>query len=122
MATLQEKQALRDKGMTYQQIADRLGISHQAVAQALSKHNPRRFQFVPENGCVYPNLRRWMNENKVGKRELVRRCGLECLPNNIARLESYLLGRTDPPKKTIDKIISATGLSYETLFSMEAES
>jgi transcriptional regulator with XRE-family HTH domain len=119
MASLQEKQALRDKGMTYQQIADHLGISYQAVANVLSKNNPGRFQFVHENGCVYPNLRRWMNENKVGKRELVRRCGLECLPNNVARFEEYLLGRADPPKKTIDKILRATGMSYEEAFWRE---
>ena len=116
MATLQEKLAMRDKGMTYQQIADHFGVSYQAVANSLSKHNPRLFRYVSETGCVYPNLRRWMNDNKVGKRELLRRCGLGCAPNNVARMERYLCGRIDPPKRTIDKILMATGLSYEEAF------
>lgn len=119
MASLQEKQALRDKGMTYQQIADHLGISYQAVANVLSKNNPRLFRFISESGCAYPNLRRWMNENKVGKRELLRRCGLAVAPGNVARLESYLSGRVDLPKRTIDKILSVTGMSYEEVFWRE---
>lgn len=116
MATLQEKLALREQGMTYQQIADHFGISYQAVANSLSKHNPRLFRYVSEEGCIYPNLRRWMNENKVGKRELLRRCGLVCAPKNYDRFCSYFQGKVDPPKKTIDKILRVTGLTYEEAF------
>lgn len=119
MATLREKQELRDKGLTYQQIADHLGIRYQAVANSLSKQNPRLFRYVSESGCVYPNLRRWMNENKCGKRELLRRIGLGCAPNNYNRICSYLLGKVDPPKKTIDKILSVTGMTYEEAFLRE---
>ena len=34
MRTYEQKKALRDKGLTYREIAAELGVSHQAVAQA----------------------------------------------------------------------------------------
>ena len=39
MATKQEKLALREQGMTYQQIADHFGISYQAVIRSISRTN-----------------------------------------------------------------------------------
>ena len=109
----------RSKGLTYREIAAKYGVSRQVVAQACGRYQPARFQYVTETGCVYVNLRNWMNANKVNKSELLRRMGLETLPVNIARWSSYLSGRVDPPKKCIDMLIAATGLSYEELFYME---
>lgn len=116
MVTKHEKLALREQGMTYQQIADRLGISYQAVAQALGEYNPNHFHYVPETSCIYPNLRKWMNDNKVGKTELTRRCGYANSPSNKGRIFRYLQGKVDPPKRFIDRILAATGLTYEQAF------
>lgn len=114
--TKAEKIALREQGLTYRQIADRLGISTQAVAQVLSKRQPSRFRLVAEEGCVYVGIRNWMNENKVGFTELVRRCGLQTAGGTYPRWRSYLTGQCDPPKRTIDKILRVTGLTYEEAF------
>ena len=65
MAKFEEKVKLREQGMTYAQIADKLGISKQAVAQALSQYNPKQFRFIKETTCIYKGLREWMNKNKV---------------------------------------------------------
>lgn len=119
MATKQEKMALREQGMTYQQIADHFGISYQAVAQTLAKYNPNKFCFVRPSGCVYTGLRNWMNKNKVGISEFVRRCGVENCYCNKNRMVGYLSGKTDPPKRTIDKILAVTGLTYEEAFGEE---
>ena len=112
----EEKMALRDKGMTYQQIADHLGISYQAVAQTLTKYSPSHFRIVKPSGCAYTNIRNWMNANKVGMSEFVRRCGLGNSYSNKNRMTGYLKGKSDPPKRTIDKILSVTGLTYEEAF------
>lgn len=119
MATKQEKLALREQGMTYRQIADHFGISYQAVAQALAEYNPKHFKRVSESGCIYPNLRKWLNDNKVGKSELVRRCGYANVYRNKNRFDYYLTGRNEPPKRVIDKILMVTGLTYEQAFSAE---
>ena len=118
MVRKEEKMALREQGMTYQQIADHFGITYQAVAQTLSKYEPSRFRYVTENGCVYPNIRNWMNRNKVTKSEFVRRLGLCNCYDNKARLASYLRGECDPSKSTIDKILAVTGMTYEEAFEV----
>jgi len=116
MATRAEKLALREQGMTYRQIADQFGISYQAVAHSLASYNPKRFQYITETGCVYPNLRKWMNDNKVGQSEFARRCQFSNSPGNKNRMRGYLIGLADPPKRTIDKILAVTGMTYEEAF------
>lgn len=116
MATKEEKLVLREQGMSYQQIADYFGISYQAVAQPLAKHNPNKFRYVRESGCVYPNIRKWLNDNRVNKSEFVRRLQLMNSNGNKERMDGYLTGRTDPPKRIIDRILAVTGLTYEEAF------
>ena len=116
MATKQEKMALREQGLTYREIAEHLGISHQAVAATLSGCDPRKFHLISESQCAYPGLRNWMNDNKVTNAELVRRCGLTPCSNSFERMRGYLCRRAEPRKRTIDKILSVTGLTYEEAF------
>ena len=59
--------------MTYQEIADKYGVSRQVVGQACGKANPCRFRFWKDTACIYPNVRNWLNDNKISKSELVRR-------------------------------------------------
>lgn len=108
----------REKGMTLQQIADKNGVSKQYVAQVVGKQSPKGFRVITEE-CVYPNLRKWMNANKVSRAELCRRMGITSEPSNIARLRTYMNGRADPPKRTIDKMLQVTGMTYEVLFYRE---
>lgn len=119
MSTLEEKKALRDQGLTYQEIADRLGISRQAVNMSLAGYNPRLFRHVTETGCIYPNLRRWMNDNKVSPRELTRRIGYEPFQGNIVRTENRLRGSLEMKKSFIDGVLRVTGMKYEEAFWKE---
>lgn len=116
MSTKQQKMELREQGMTYKQIAEHLGISYQAVAASLAGYAPCRFHWITESQCIFPGLRNWMNENKTTLPELVRRCGYAPLPTTLSRMRDYLCGRSDMRKKTIDKILCATGLTYEDAF------
>ena len=111
---------LREQGLTYQQIADKLGVSRQYVGVLCVRSTPRGFQFITEKGCIYPNLRDWMNENRVSRSELVRRMGLNNSPMHyVSALSSYMRGICDPPKWFIDKMLEETGLTYEQLFYKE---
>lgn len=111
--------AEREKGMTYQQIADKYGISRQAVAECCGKHSPGHFKGFSKESCIYPNLRRWLNENKVNRAEFLRRLGLVYGTNSSDRLTRYFRGIGYPPKQTIDKMLEVTGLTYEELWEVE---
>lgn len=119
MATYEQKRALREQGMTYQQIADKLGISKQAVAQTLAKTDTARARQIKPSMCIYPGLRNWMNANKVSMAELVRRCGYVPYSGNRSNFRDYLNGRHDLRKPTIDKILEITGMTYEQAFGEE---
>lgn len=108
--------AEREKGLTYQQIADKYGVSRQVVGQACGRYQPSRFRFWSKTSCVYPNVRKWLNENKVSCAELIRRLGMHCYSTNYSRVESWLSGKCYPQKANIDKLLSITGLSYEKFF------
>lgn len=111
----------REAGMTCRAIAEKHGVSWQRVQAVVGKYSPAHFQYVTEAGCIYPNLRRWMNDNKVSRSELVRQMGLEAYPKNIVNLSSVIVGKTSPRKAYIDRMLRATGMTYETLFYTEKQ-
>lgn len=112
--------AERENGLTYRQIAEKYGVSIQCVAQACGKSNPRYFKTIKDN-CIYPNLRNWMNDNKVSRKTLAIRMGLVGFPATQDNIGNYMTGKTDPPKRVIDKLIEITGMTYEELFYTEVE-
>lgn len=102
--------------LRYVDIARKHGVSRQYVAAICGRYNPSSFRYITEIGCIYPNWRAWMNENKVSIFELLRRMGLEVHSANSERLRSYMTGRAEPRKPYIDKLIAVTGMPYEMLF------
>lgn len=118
MATLKEKKELFEQGLTRTEIAKQLGISRQAVSQALARYNPAYFKLITESNCIYPNIREWMNKNKVSMNEFVRRMGCASYAGNFYTLKNNLTGKTDTKKSTIDKILAITGMTYELAFDL----
>lgn len=110
---------LRDQGMTYAEIAKVCGVSHQAVAMCIGKWSPGHFKPFTKEAVVYPNLRQWLNENKVSKNEFIRRMNLGISGKNSERFGLYFKGKIYPTKKTIDKMLQVTGMPYEELFYRE---
>ena len=121
MATIAEKRALREKGLTYKEIAKELGISRQAVAQVLSKEQKSYFRPWTADRCPYVGLRNWLNENQIVMAELLRRLGFAPESALHYRYRDYLSGRTELRKHTIDKLLEITGLTYEEAFRQEDE-
>ena len=118
--TMQMKQD-REAGMTCRAIAEKHGVSYQQVQCVVGQYSPGHFRPITECGCIYPFLRRWMNNNKVGKRELLRRMGLEAYPKNSTYLYNVMTGRRSPRKTYIDLMLQATGMTYEELFYTEVQ-
>lgn len=109
----------RNKGLTYQEIAAKYGVTYQAVAQAAGRHSPGHFRVFTNKSCIYTGLRNWLNENKISRAELMRRMHLAVGGKNTDRVGRLLRGDTDPNKRDIDLLIQITGLTYEVLFSEE---
>lgn len=102
---------LHEKGMTYEEIGDLFGITKQAAQQAASAGDGMHVTTI--QGIKYVGLRNWMLKNRVGIRELSRRCG-------VASLSKTLTGNVSPRKNTIDAVLSVTGLTYEECFREES--
>lgn len=109
--------AEREKGLTYAEIARKYGISQQAVCQACGKFSQGHFKPYTEEEVVYPNLRRWLNENRMTRSEFIRRLDRVIGGHAHDALSRWFRGVNDPQKKTIDKMLEITGLTYEELFS-----
>lgn len=109
----------RQQGKTFREIAQKYGVSQQAVARSCAIHIPDRFKPYHPEEVIYPKLRKWLNDNRISRSEFIRRIGLIPYANTIARFGGYFRGRNYPQKETIDKMLSVTGLTYEELFSLE---
>ena len=105
----------RKLGMTYREIAAKYGVTFQSVQYACMRHEGGTFRYFQPDEVVYPNLRRWLNENLVTKAELARRLGMK--PDK--QISCWLSGKTNPSHKTISKFIAATGMTFEQLFATE---
>jgi transcriptional regulator with XRE-family HTH domain len=109
----------RAKGMKYREIAAKHGVSYQAVAQVCAARDEGRFRPFTEEECAYPNLRNWLNENRVMRNELARRMFGYTGGKYTALISNWISGRNYPTKVNIDKLMSITGLTYEQLFSTD---
>jgi hypothetical protein len=112
---------LREQGLTYRDIAARLGVSYQAVAQVCAKQGDAQFRKIKPDGCVYPVLRNWMNENRVSRQELYRRMhdGEPCIGKAPYVIRDRLTGRSLWRMDEIDRLLDVTGMTYEELFRRE---
>lgn len=117
MNRAEEFSALRQQGLTYQEIADQYGVSYQAVAQQLRGSYHSCFRGVSKEKVVFDGLRDWMNDNEVGMMELMHRFhGHFVGGSSAANLREKLRGVRELKKRDIDELIRVTGLSYEELF------
>ena len=107
---------LRDQGYTLEQIGLLLDISRARAGQLVAQQG--RFQAVTEKGCIYVNLRAWMNKNRVSRAEFIRRMGYTNSPDTVTRFSTYLRGEHQPKKNFIDKMLDVTGMTYEEMFKI----
>jgi hypothetical protein len=109
----------RDKGKTYREIAEMYCITYQAVTIACAKAQDSKFRAWTKDRCIYPNLRNWLNENRVSMKEFKRRMDNFPVGNAEGVLRAYFRGEAYPQKKTIDKMLEVTGLTYEKFWEVD---
>lgn len=103
---------MRLRGLTYQEISDKYGISRQRVYSIFNNGVIEKNK--KSDDWVYKGLRRWMLENHITPDELGK------IINAVASsVRNKLYGKTDFSLKEIVAIIKKSGLSFEQLFLQE---
>lgn len=108
--------ALRDQGITYEEIGERCGCTCM-YAWYVVNGREKSFREITEEDCAYANIRRWMNEHKVSVGDMSvalygrRDSGY---PQQTRRM---LGGARTMYKDLIDKLLAFTGMSYEEAFA-----
>ncbi len=106
MTTVETYMKLREQGMTYAEIAEKYGISRQAIHQYMKKYSVLNRNIKPAT-VVFSGLRQWMYENDVSVSDLehiTRKCLRKALRS----------GKVSEKNKSA--ILAATGLSYNQAF------
>lgn len=107
--------------MTHKEIAEKHGVSTQYVSVVCAGVDPKYFHVITKEGCIYPNWRAWMNNEKCSRNELLQRMGYAKVGENALNLSNYMRGLRQPRKPYIDKLLKATGMTYEVMFAMEVD-
>lgn len=100
---------MRLEGATLQECADKFGVSKECIINTIP--NVGRGKQTYGESCVYPGLKKWMAENKCTSKELASRCAM-----TASHMSNILTNKRGIKKLTIDRILDATGLSYEEAF------
>ena len=118
MSKYEEMKMLREQGMTHQQIADACGVSIRYVSQVLAEYDPRYFHPFSKRRCIYINLRKWLNNNKVSVTELVRRTGRVPYAGTTLRMRERLRGDIKWSDREIERFCDVTGLTAKKLLEV----
>lgn len=116
--------SLSGEGYNYSEIANLVGVSRQYVHIVLGPKGGdglTRFRILSEDQCIYPEFRKWWNEHQMNYRKFLKLMGMVYHKSNITNLQRYMRGERYPRKESIDKMIAATGIPYERLFSRERD-
>lgn len=102
--------AMRDRGMTYEEIGKELGMTRQGAAWLAGPRNGVRMATLHQ--IKYIGLRNWMIENKVTVKALSKMC-------YNSHIGEVIKGNAGVKKDHIDAILKITGLTYEECFREE---
>lgn len=93
-------------GHTMQEVGEKFGVSRQRIQMlfpAVGRCGGRNY--------VYPNITKWMIENRMSGAELAKLVGV-----SASQVSSWFRGLHDPRKCFIDRILAVTGMTYEEAF------
>lgn len=105
-------------GATHAEIGAKYGISKQRVEQILHPNKGGKAKRVID--CVYPGLKKWMEERNMSASKLY--CVvLGKKSGNCSVLKKKLAGKSKFSIRDIESILEYSGCTYEQLFSKANE-
>lgn len=99
----------RENGLSYRQISEKYGVSYQSVHSAVCLVDGSYKTVISERGCIYPNLRSWLNQDRQRSDRFFQAMRGCCI-------REILKGSQMPKKNVIDKMLAITGMTYEEMF------
>lgn len=114
----ERKEQMREmfsQGMNYSEIGKKFGISRQRVYQLIGGSYRNNFRAIKPEACVYVEIRKFLNENHISINKFTRMV-FGCYENRYRKNLCNLLKGEDGFKSVIDKVLVATGLTYEQAF------
>ena len=104
---------MRLDGFSYQEIAEKFGVSKQYINQMLQNViSERRNKAV--NKIVYPNIANWLKDNDCSISEFAIRVGIR-----RSILYNKLYGRNKFNSDEIKRILDVTGMKFEECLKMK---
>lgn len=102
---------MRKDGMSYQEIADRFGVSRQAI-NALFRDGKRTDQKQKNTHLIkYIGIKKYLETNRISIGKFSKMCRVD-----NTTMWRNITGQTDMLKRNIDKILLVTGMTYEQAF------
>ena len=111
----------RAAGMTYEQIGKKHGITRQRVGQICGQYNKYNFRVIKDDGCIYKNLRKWMNDNSMSRAELLQKIGFNSVSSNSVVMNNFrkmLLGKRTMSEDVVGRLAVVTGMTYEAVLEV----
>lgn len=103
---------MRLDGATYQEIADKYGLTRQRVHSLIG--SPKKTSLKTFDYIVYKGLKTWMEENEISIAGLTRI--ITKTATSSGRTKSKLEGKVQFKLDEIISIMKESGLSFEQLF------
>ena len=107
---------MRLEGATYQEIADKYGITRQRVEAILKMRGPSNKKYEK---CIYKGLREWLQQNNYKLTDLQNIISKKEQSQSSNSLRMKLSGERDFRLSEIKSIINLTGMTFEELFMQE---
>lgn len=107
-----EMYSMRLDGCTLQEIGDKFGMTKERVRQILPNAVSRQAKLREQS--YYPNLTEWMLRNRLPSCKAAELFGI-----SANRLCTLINSDANISKRSIDGILSATGMTYEVAFATE---
>lgn len=111
--------SMRLIGRSLQEIADHFGCSKQCISDVIFKTSDElcgiRAKRKTTCKCVYPNIAKWMEENRASYADIAGG------RSNEQTFRRFLTNRgVSTSKNVVDRILQVTGLTYEEAFATES--
>lgn len=111
---------MRLDGATYQEIADKYGITRQRVECILKMREPsKKHSNKKYEKCIYKGLREWLQQNNYKLNDLQNLISKNKQRQAGNSLRMKLCGEREFRLSEINKIINFTGMTFEELFMHE---
>lgn len=114
LARIEKIKELYNQGVSVSKIAETYGMSRQRVYQLVDVRRSY-LTTITEKQCIYTGLRNWMNTSRVSISSLVRMIYGDVQSYKRSVVSNALRGG-NCSKKTIDRILKVSGLTYEEAF------